>query len=79
MNIERLVLAAHVRQIAVELRDDARGRAEAAQAKGKGQEPPSFNAFRWDDEHPLLEFIPRAITELQDAATVIAAFPGQAT
>lgn len=75
-NFERLMLAAQVRQIASELRDSARDMEQAQAAKNSAM---SFNKHLWDAQHPIEEFIPKAIAELMAVDAIISSRPGQAT
>lgn len=73
MNIEevqRLLLAAQVREIAI----DVRRRAAAVEAKsGRRQLDENFDAFhaRFAAEHPLTEYAAQALHELKGIAAAI--------
>ena len=66
-NWQKLLLAAEVRKLAVELRDEeARGHQGVASRTGQ-----QFNRLAWDAAHPLEGFIPKALTALNEVAGII--------
>lgn len=70
-NFEQLMLAAQVRQIAVEMRETEMETAKAIDAK-KGLTP---NPRAWLAEHPVEEFVPKALEALRAVVAIISAHP----
>ncbi len=71
-NFEQLMLAAQVRQIAVEMRDNARAIQSAKAARNVAT---SFNPNEWNESHPVEAFVPMAIAALMDVSAIISRQP----
>jgi len=66
-NWQRLMLAAEVRKIAIELREtEALGEQSVSARNGR-----PFNRFQWDAEHPISGFVPQALDALLEVANIV--------
>lgn len=71
MNTDELLLASHVRTLAVELRSSARATYYAGIFDVFDDADRKRRLSAWDGDHPMEAFIDIALTEIQQVATYI--------
>lgn len=68
---QRLLVTAHVRALAAEMREDAALSAERVASKTAQ----TFNRVAWNASNPVLGFVPQALDEFAKVAEIIRSHP----